>query len=49
MGFSRFGLFQLISAGYVGFGLCAMVAGAYYVENSRATPQRGDNFGKYGR
>jgi cardiolipin synthase (CMP-forming) len=31
----------MIPAGYVGFGLCAMVAGAYYVDNGRFAPQRG--------
>jgi len=36
-------------AGYVGFRLCAMVTGAYYVDNGRTTPQKGDNFGKLGR
>jgi cardiolipin synthase (CMP-forming) len=30
-------------AGYVGFRLCAMVTGAYYVDNSRPAPQKGDN------
>src|ERR1700722_16941052 len=41
MAFTRFGFFQMIPAGYVGFGLCAMVAGAYYVDNGRFAPQRG--------
>src|ERR1700727_1510433 len=41
MAFSRFGFFQMIPAGYVGFGLCAMVAGAYYVDNGHFAPQRG--------
>ena len=31
----------MIPAGYVGFGLCAMVARAYYVDNGHFAPPRG--------
>src|ERR1700721_2442055 len=41
MAFTRHCFFQKISGGYVGFGLCAMVARAYYVDNGHFAPQRG--------